>query len=152
MMKATIVALFATSAQSVQMQMGVTSHARGNPIRKVVTMLQKIEAKVKVEGENEAELHEKAMCECKTGIAEYTQSISDGEAKVEQLAANLESGEGQLAQLKSDLVNHKADREAAKDALAEALGMREKEAAAYGGVKAETEANMEAIGKAVGAI
>jgi chromosome segregation ATPase len=143
-----ILALVATSAQGMQMQ----SHARGNPIRKVVTMLQKIEAKVKEEGEKEAELHEKAMCECKTGIAEYTQSISDGEAKTEQLAASLESGAGALSQLKTDLANHKADREAAKDALAEALGMREKEAAAFGAVKAEAEANMAAVGKAVAAI
>merc|ERR1740133_600303 len=128
----------------------MTLQARGNPIRRVVTMLQKIEAKVQAEGEAETELHEKAMCECKSGKASYTQSISDGEAKVEQLAAGLKSGEGALSQLKTDLVNHKADREAAKDALAEALGMREKEASAYGGVKAEAEANMEAIGKAVG--
>jgi len=141
-------ALVATAAQGMQMQ----SHARGNPIRKVVTMLQKIEAKVKEEGEKEAELHEKAMCECKGGIAEYTQSISDGGAKTEQLAASLESGAGALSQLKTDLANHKADREAAKDALAEALGMREKEAAAYGAVKAEAEANMAAVGKAVAAI
>jgi len=143
-------ALFATGAQGVHMTM--TSHARANPIRKVVTMLQKIEAKVKEEGEQEAELHEKAMCECKNGIAEYTQSISDGEAKTDQLAASLESGAGALSQLKTDLANHKADREAAKDALAEALGMREKEAAAYGAVKAEAEANMAAVAKAVAAI
>jgi chromosome segregation ATPase len=115
-------------------------------------MLQKIEAKVQAEGEAETELHEKAMCECKSGKASYTQSISDGEAKVESLAAGLESGVGALSQLKSDLANHKADREAAKDALAEALGMREKEAGAYGGVKAEAEANMAAVGKAVKAI
>jgi chromosome segregation ATPase len=141
-------ALLATSAESV----GVRSHARGNPIRKVVTMLQKIEAKVKAEGETAAELHEKAMCECKTGIADYTASISDGEAKVESLAAELESATGALSQLKTDLATHKSDREAAKDALAEAQAMREKEAKAYGGVKAEAEANIEAVGKAVAAI
>merc|ERR1719364_289248 len=92
-----VLALFVGSAH------GVTSHARANPIRKVVTMLQKIEAKVKAEGEKEAELHEKAMCECKNGITEYTQSISDGEAKVESLASELESGKGSLEQLKKDL-------------------------------------------------
>jgi chromosome segregation ATPase len=140
-----VLGLAATSAQ------GMTLRA-GNPIRRVVSMLQKIEAKVQAEGEKETELHEKAMCECKNGKASYTQSISDGEAKVEQLAAGLKSGEGALSQLKTDLVNHKADREAAKDALAEALGMREKEASAYGGVKAEAEANMAAVGKAVKAI
>jgi chromosome segregation ATPase len=115
-------------------------------------MLQKIEAKVQAEGEAETELHEKAMCECKNGIADYTQSISDGEAKVESLAAGLESGKGSKSQLESDLASHKADREAAKQALAEATSMREKEAAAFAGTKAESEANIAAVNKAVKAI
>jgi len=129
-----------------------TAMSRANPIRKVVTMLQKIQKKVEAEGEAETELHEKFMCSCKTGTADYTQSISDGEAKVESLAANLESSKGALAQLKSDLTGHKADREAAKAALAEATSMREKEAAAYAGVKAESETNIEAMSKAVAAV
>jgi hypothetical protein len=148
MFSCVVLAVLAVSSNGA----GVSLNLHANPIRKVVTALQKMEAKVKDEGEKETELHEKAMCECKTGKAEYTTSISDGEAKVESLAAELESGIGALAQLKSDLANHKADREAAKQALADAKAMREKEAKAYGGVKAEAEANMEACNKAVAAI
>jgi len=139
-------------AGSSQARVMVQSRAGANPIRKVVTMLQKIQQKVEAEGEAETELHEKFMCECKSGTAEYTQSISDGEAKVESLAAGLESAKGELTQLKSDLTNHKADREAAKAALAEATSMREQEAKAYAGVKAEAETNIKAVGKAVAAI
>jgi chromosome segregation ATPase len=143
-------ALFAGSDARMMTQM--QSHASANPIRKVVTMLQKIQQKVEAEGEAETELHEKFMCECKTGTAEYTQSISDGGAKVESLAAGLESSKGELTQLKSDLTNHKADREAAKAALSEATEMRANEAKAFAGVKAEAETNIKAMGKAVAAI
>merc|ERR1719253_1484762 len=128
----------------------VASHA--NPIRRVVTMLQKIQKKVESEGEVETELHEKFMCQCKTGSASYTLSISDGEAKVESLAAGLKAAEGQLAQLKSDLTGHKSDREAAKQALASAAAMREKEGATFAALKAESETNIAAMSKAVKAI
>lgn len=71
-----LLALVATTAQGTSMSM-----ARANPIRKVVTMLQKIQKKVEAEGEAETELHEKYMCFCKTNKADKTQAISDGEAK-----------------------------------------------------------------------
>jgi len=151
--KLIVAALLATATQArVQVSSRASLSLHANPIRKVVTMLQKIQQKVEAEGEAETELHEKFMCECKTGTAEYTQSISDGEAKVESLAAGLESSKGELTQLKSDLAGHKSDREAAKAALAEATEMRAKEAEAYAGVKAEAETNIKAVGKAVAAI
>jgi len=128
----------------------VASHA--NPIRRVVTMLQKIQKKVEFEGEVETELHEKFMCQCKTGSASYTLSISDGEAKVESLAAGLKAAEGQLTQLKSDLTGAKADREAAKVALASAASMREKEGETFAALKAEAETNIAAVAKSVKAI
>jgi len=128
----------------------IGSHA--NPIRRVVSMLQKIQKKVGEEGEIETELHEKFMCSCKTGSASYTLSISDGEAKVESLASGLKSAEGQLSQLKSDLSGHKSDREAAKQALASASALREKEATTFAALKAESEANIAAMSKAVKAI
>jgi hypothetical protein len=142
-----LLALVATTAQGTSMSM-----ARANPIRKVVTMLQKIQKKVEAEGEAETELHEKYMCFCKTNKADKTQAISDGEAKLESLAAGLESAKGEKTQLESDLTSHKSDREAAKQALAEATSMRENEAKAFAGVKAEAETNIKAMAKAVAAV
>jgi chromosome segregation ATPase len=144
------VAAALASASAEGAASGVTSGA--NPIRRVVSMLQKIQKKVEAEGETETELHEKFMCQCKTGTSSYTLSIADGEAKVVSLAAALESAVGQLAQLKSDLAGHKSDREAAKQALASAGAMREKEAATFAALKAESETNIAAMSKAVAAI
>jgi hypothetical protein len=131
---------------------GTRMMSRANPIRRVVTMLQKIEAKVQEEGEKEKELHEKYMCSCKSDGASLSQNIAAAEAKTENLDASLKAAVGQKAQLESDLKAHKSDRESAKAALAEAKAMREKEAAAYAATKAEADANIEAVAKAVAAL
>jgi len=149
--KVAVCALAATSVQGLKL--GSTSAmTRANPIRRVVTALQKIEKKVTKEGEEATELHETFMCACKTQTNDYTQSISDGEAKSGQLSANLESTTDLKAQLESDLKGHKSDREAAKMALADAKALREKEAAAFAATKTEYETNIAAMTEAVAAI
>lgn len=51
-------------------------------------------------------------------------------------------------QLESDLKKHKASRDDAKQTLEEAKALRDKEAAAFAKVKADSEANIAAIKKA----
>jgi len=152
MFSVVVAAVLAVSAECIAIEINAQTESKANPIRRVVSMLQKIQKKVEKEGEIETELHEAFMCKCKTEGAAYTQSISDGEAKVVSLASGLKSAEGQLAQLKSDLTGHKSDREAAKQALASAAALREKEAEAFAGLKAESEANIGAVKKAVTSI
>jgi len=123
-----------------------------NPIRKVVTMLQAMEKKVTAEGEKEKDLFDKFMCYCKNGDEMLGKSISDAETKMPQLTSDIEEGEAQVKQLKEDLKSHQTDRAAAKAAMAEATSIREKEAAAYAAVKAELDANIAAVAKAVAAI
>jgi len=123
-----------------------------NPIRKVVTMLQAMEKKVTAEGEKEKELFDKFMCYCKNGDEMLGKSISDAETKIPQLTSDIEEAEAQVKQLKEDLKSHQTDRAAAKAAMAEATSIREKEAAAYAGVKAELDANIAAVAKATAAI
>jgi len=123
-----------------------------NPIRKVVTLLQSMQAKVEAEGEREAALYEKFMCYCKTGQGDLAASISAAEDKVASLSSAIESGNSKLAGAKSALEQGQADRSAAKTAMSEATAIREKEAATYAGFKSDHEANVAAIAKAVDAI
>merc|ERR1719379_954652 len=95
-----------------------------NPIRKVVTMLQAMEKKVSAEGEKEQELFDKFMCYCKNGDEALAKSIADAEAKAPQLVSDIEAGEAEVKQLKSDLKDHQTDRAAAKTAMAEATNIR----------------------------
>merc|ERR1719163_1011966 len=137
-----------TGAQAVEQQDQVAA----NPIRKVVTMLQAMQKKVTAEGEKEVELFEKFMCYCKNSDKALAQSIGDAEAKIPQVTADIEAGEAQVKQLKSDLKSHQTDRAAAKAAMAEATSIREKEAGAFADLKAEADANIAACTKATAAI
>jgi chromosome segregation ATPase len=123
-----------------------------NPIRKVVTMLQNLEAKVQSEGAKEKELHDKYMCYCKNAGGSLAKSIADAEAKGPELASAIEEGIGKLAQLKEDLKNHQNDRAAAKSAMASATALREKENAAFEATKTDLETNLAALAKATKAI
>jgi len=123
-----------------------------NPIRKVVTMLQAMQKKVAAEGEKEQELFDKFMCYCKNGAGALAKSIDDAENKAPQVAADIEAGEAEVKQLKSDLKSHQTDRAAAKTAMAEATGIREKEAGVFADLKAEADANIAAATKATAAV
>merc|ERR1719478_1939964 len=103
-----------------------------------------MQKKVTAEGEKEAELFEKFMCYCKNGDEALAKSISEAEAKVPQVTADIEEAETQVKQLKLDLKAHQTDRAAAKSAMAEATTIREKEAATFAALKAESDANIAA--------
>jgi len=123
-----------------------------NPIRKVVTMLQKMQKKVEAEGEKEKELFDKFMCFCKTGGTDLAKSIGDTTTKIPELQATIEETISQKAQLEEDLKKHQVDRAAAKAAMAEATALREKEAADFAGISTDLKTNIAAIGKATAAI
>jgi len=126
--------------------------ATANPIRKVVTMLQMMQKKVTAEGEKEKELFEKFMCYCKSGDEALAKSIADAEAKAPQLASDIEEAETQVAQLKADIKKAKEDRAAAKEAMAEATSIREKEAGDFAAESAEAKADIAAVTKAIAAV
>jgi septal ring factor EnvC (AmiA/AmiB activator) len=126
--------------------------AGANPIRKVVTMLQNMQKKVQAEGEHEQKLFDKYMCYCKNGGSNLGKSIADANTKIPQLGADIKADEAAQAQLKEDLKQHQVDRSAAKDAVAAATALREKEAGVYATESSELNANIAALGKATAAI
>jgi len=123
-----------------------------NPIRKVVTLLQSMQKKVQAEGEAEAKLYEKFMCYCKTGGSDLEASIGAAENKVGSLPSEIKAAEEKLTQTKADLKRAQADRAAAKEAMASATAIREKEAATFAAYKSEMDATITAITKAVAAL
>jgi hypothetical protein len=128
------------------------SATQANPVRKVVQMLQAMQTKITKEGETEADLFEKFMCYCKSGSGDLSKSIGDAETKIPQLSSDLSSSEASLAETKEGLKQDQSDRSAAKAAMAEATGLREKENAAFVAEKDEYVANIDAILKAVTAL
>jgi len=142
----TLAVVFAISA------LPASDAATANPVRKVVNMLQALQTKIAAEGEKEKELYDRYMCYCKTSGGDLAKGIADAETKVPQLNSDIAENEGKLGQLKVDIETHKADRTAAKTAMAEATALREKELSKFVSENADLMANLAAIAKAVGAL
>jgi len=117
-----------------------------------VTMLQQMQNKVTAEGKKEKELFDKFMCYCTTGADDLAASIGASDTKIPQVEAALKEGEASKLQLTADIKNHQADRAEAKEALAKATALREKEAAAYAKESGDFKTNIASMGKAIDAI
>merc|ERR1719359_998780 len=111
-----------------------------------------MQAKVQSEGEKEQDLFDKYMCYCKNGAGDLSKSIGDADTKIPQLGSDIEEAEAKLAQIKEDLKQHQVDRSAAKQAVADATALREKEAAAYAKEASEAKATIAAVNSAIKAL
>jgi hypothetical protein len=123
-----------------------------NPIRKVVTLLQNMQVKITAEGAKKEKMFDKYMCYCENGEAALAKSISDAETRIPQLESENKADLALMKQLKSELAEAKTSRTDAKETIAQATALREKEAAAYAKVKSDSEANIGALDGAIPAI
>jgi len=129
-----------------------SAQAAANPIRKVVTLLQNMQQKVKAEGEKEEELYSKFMCYCKSGVGELQARVDAAGTREPQLEADIKETEAKLAHTKQSLKDAQKEREEAKGAIASAEAIREKEAKAFASNKATLEGYLSAISAAVAAL
>eukprot|EP00429_Kryptoperidinium_foliaceum_P047836 CAMPEP_0176106740 /NCGR_PEP_ID=MMETSP0120_2-20121206/53565_1 /TAXON_ID=160619 /ORGANISM="Kryptoperidinium foliaceum, Strain CCMP 1326" /LENGTH=721 /DNA_ID=CAMNT_0017440863 /DNA_START=43 /DNA_END=2208 /DNA_ORIENTATION=- len=139
-------------ASAVQVGQRAEARALANPIRKVVTMLQNMQAKVTEEGKREQELFDRFMCYCKTSGGDLDKSIAAAEAKIEEIEAATKEGRERKAQLEAELKEHEASRDEAKETMSKATALREKQAAAFAKESADLKTNVAAITKAVAAL
>merc|ERR1719317_168299 len=129
-----------------------TAAGRANPIRKVVTLLQAMQKKVMAEGVREKELYEKFKCYCKGGKQELQASVQAAETKVPAVSSDIKATEEKLTQLKSGLAEAQVGRDSAKDTMAKAKAIREKEAAAFATEKSDYDTNLVAVEKATASL
>jgi len=115
-------------------------------------MLQEMQVKVSEEGEKEKALFDKFMCYCKTAGGDLEASIKEGTAKIASLEELLKTGKEKMEQLEADLKEHEASRTEAKEAMASATAIREKEAAAFAKFSEDSKTNLAALAKAIPAI
>jgi uncharacterized small protein (DUF1192 family) len=130
----------------------LTAGHKANPIRKVVMMLQNMQAQVTEEGKKEQAMYDKFMCYCKTGVGELEESIATAKAKIESLTASNKADFEKKAATDAALKEHTASRDEAKEAMSSATAIREKEAAVYAKFKSDSDQNLAALKKATAAI
>merc|ERR1719218_420868 len=138
--------LLAVSANSSNTQ------SAANPIRKVVNMLQEMQKKITTEGKKKEDMFDKFMCYCQNADSTLAQSISDSETKIPQVEASIKEGVAMKKQLEGELKDNQKSRVEAKDAIAKATALREKEAKAFATKKSELDTNIGALSKAIPAI
>merc|ERR1719364_595503 len=123
-----VVALLLLSCHAASSKVIETSAAAVNPIRKVVTMLQNMQKKIAAEGEKKEAAFDKYMCYCKSADTTLAGSISDAETKIPQVESSIKEGAAMKKQLEAELKDAQVGRVEAKDAIAKATSIRDKEA------------------------
>merc|ERR1719265_1135596 len=98
------------------------------------------------------ELFEKFFCYCDTGEATLGKSIEEANTKIPQLESDIKEATELKAQLQAELAQHQTDRTSAKEAIAKATAMREKDAAAFLKESTEDKSNLDSLTKALTAI
>merc|ERR1719375_2271139 len=123
-----------------------------NPIRKVVTMLQNMQKKIAAEAAKKEKMFDQYMCYCSNADETLGKSIRDAETKIPQLESSISSDAALKKQLEAELKEAQTARVDAKDAIAKATAIRDKEAKAFAKLKSDAEANIGALSKAIPAI
>jgi len=147
-----IVLLVSCGGANAATQLAERAESSVNPIRKVVTMLQNMQKKIAAESAKKEELFDKFMCYCKNADTTLAASISDAETKIPQVESSIKEGAAMKKQLEAELKDAQVSRVDAKDTIAKATAIREKEAKAFAAKKSELDSNIGALSKAIPAI
>lgn len=147
-----LLALAAPAVAGAAMLHQASQYGGPNPIRKVVNLLSAMQQKVTEEGSKEEELHHKFMCYCQTSKENLATSMEQGKSQIANQGTAEEEAVNSKSQVEADLKAHKASREEAKDTIAKATALREKEGKAYAADAAQSTSNLQALSNAIAAI
>eukprot|EP00933_Yihiella_yeosuensis_P017755 TRINITY_DN1477_c0_g4_i1.p1 TRINITY_DN1477_c0_g4~~TRINITY_DN1477_c0_g4_i1.p1 ORF type:complete len:697 (-),score=256.92 TRINITY_DN1477_c0_g4_i1:189-2279(-) len=144
--------LFFAGSDALSAETAVSTTA--NPIRKVVTMMQKMGKKLEAEAEVEAELYEKFECYCKKTKAELEATIAKAESTGPITPEDIEAKKNEVATIENEVKTLKGEKVDDETSLKAAKANRKKEHDVYEKVVSEehkTEEAAEGALKALGA-
>merc|ERR1719199_2151990 len=84
-------------------------------------------------------MFDKYMCYCNNADGTLGKSISDAETKIPQVESSIKEDAAMKKQLEAELKAAQVNRVEAKDAIAKASAIRDKEAATFDKVKSDAE-------------
>jgi hypothetical protein len=123
-----------------------------NPIRKIVSLLQKMQKEVMDEQDKDTELNEKFVCYCEKNDGELSDGTAALRAQIPELESSITESVNLKAQLDGELVQHKADRKAAQQAIESSTKRRAKEAEEYGASSGELKGDIASCKAAIEAL
>eukprot|EP00933_Yihiella_yeosuensis_P018779 TRINITY_DN1531_c1_g1_i1.p2 TRINITY_DN1531_c1_g1~~TRINITY_DN1531_c1_g1_i1.p2 ORF type:complete len:691 (-),score=235.05 TRINITY_DN1531_c1_g1_i1:178-2250(-) len=139
---AVLVALTSASEESV-------AYGGSNPIRKVTNLLQKMYEKIENEGEKEKELYDKFMCHCKKELSAFGEGKEKFEAMVPQLESQVAQVTGDIEKYSTEIDSMRAERGDSQASIQAAKVKREQGKDAFAKQKADFDANIAAMNKAI---
>eukprot|EP00933_Yihiella_yeosuensis_P072672 TRINITY_DN81147_c0_g1_i1.p1 TRINITY_DN81147_c0_g1~~TRINITY_DN81147_c0_g1_i1.p1 ORF type:complete len:732 (-),score=239.36 TRINITY_DN81147_c0_g1_i1:117-2312(-) len=104
---------------------------KGNAVRKVVQLLQDMDAKIVEEQETDQAIFDKFSCWCDTNIADKTRAISTGNARVKYLTGHAETLSANIGTFIAESLNLKKDIAKGKEAIDQANALRAKQKAEF---------------------
>jgi len=124
--KLVLAALGASSGAKLTARDASTSGG-ANPIRKVVTLMETMQAKIEAENEKEDELYQKFECHCKKTQKQLEDDIAKASAVGNIKPEDVEAKKAQLKLLQQSIEDLKNDKIDEEKTLANARAVREKE-------------------------
>eukprot|EP00440_Ansanella_granifera_P070761 gb/GFBE01076794.1/.p1 GENE.gb/GFBE01076794.1/~~gb/GFBE01076794.1/.p1 ORF type:complete len:718 (+),score=231.48 gb/GFBE01076794.1/:1-2154(+) len=120
---------FASSRQKVLEELWSASleDSSSRPLRRVVSLLQKMQADLEAEADKESEMYEKNACWCKQNIEDKTQAIEDANTQEPQLQNTIETTVALDAKYKVSVQRLKEEVATLEVSLNEATEAREKD-------------------------
>jgi len=115
-------------------------------------MLTGMQTKIAAESAKKEEMYNKYMCYCENSDATLGKSIADAENKIPQVDSSIKESVAMKKQLDADVKEAQTSRADAKDTIAKATALREKESKAFAATKSELDSNIGALSKAIPAI
>ncbi|CAJ1361731.1 unnamed protein product [Effrenium voratum] len=104
---------------------------RGNPVKKVIEMLETMQRKVKSEAAEKEKAFNKYICYCKSTTTTLNSQLAQAEQALPQLQSRVQEVAALQGSLESELAQHKKDGVEAQKAIASASELRQKEAQAF---------------------
>merc|ERR1719238_804448 len=104
---------------------------QGNPVTKVVELIQELKAKIEADGKAEQKVYDKFACWCEKTTARKAGAIEDAKASIEELSQTVLKLKGKTATLKAEIAQLEKDIASNIDGANEATTIREKETADY---------------------
>eukprot|EP00439_Symbiodinium_sp_Y106_P034320 s1890_g4.t1 len=117
-------------AQAVAMR-AEAKVAGGNPVRKIIDMLETMQNKVQAEGDEKSKIFDKYQCYCKSTFAKLTSQMDQVKTGLPQLRSRVREVAALQATLESEVAQHKKDRDETRSTMASAAAMRKKESETY---------------------
>jgi len=121
-----------------------------NPVRKIITLLQKMQEKTQDEGRQEDELYKKFKCFCSKNKEEIGENGEELRRKMDSMEAAIQEHSAAAETFKQRVADAKREREEAQAALAQAQAVRQKESEEFVAQNEAGNMDVSAMKKAVG--